>query len=68
MTGIAGCCAAAASGQAAEPPARAMKSRRLIFGFRQQVAGLQDIELAMVSQRVGQTFLQSVSGRPRLSE
>jgi hypothetical protein len=29
ITGIAGCCARAASGQAAAPPSRVMKARRL---------------------------------------
>jgi hypothetical protein len=55
ITGIAGCCALAASGQAtAVPPSSVMNSRRFIdriaFGPPPARAGLQDIELARMSQ------------------
>jgi hypothetical protein len=37
MTGIAGCCARAASGHAAEPPRSQMNSRRRIYRLQDQV-------------------------------
>jgi hypothetical protein len=58
MSGIAGCCAGAASGHAAAaPPSSVMNSRRFQLIELHSVpcaarAGLQDIELARVSQEV----------------
>jgi hypothetical protein len=54
ITGIAACCARAASGQAAAPPSSVMNSRRFMrsncIPSPPARAGLQNIELAMVGQ------------------
>jgi hypothetical protein len=66
ITGIASCCARAASGHAAALPSMAMNSRRFSRWNRMRsppdCAGLQHIDLASVSQRVRQPFCNRAAG------